>query len=223
MILKHYNLENEISFDDNAIWTLVCESPRQFSQLTHDFCVPSKQRDDGWALYDGKRLDVDKYVECLVDFHNTNINDKKSAGILLDKLKQLAFDEKHTVITHEVLSKLTSYLTELSIDLDFPTRVNEMDFGTILKSVSVSFLDEAENLCEKLMDYVTLLSRLTIIKLLVCVNLRSYLANNELESFFHHCEQCGIYLLCIESHCKEKLSCEKVLFSDEDMCEFFPS
>lgn len=222
MKLQHYNLENVIDFDESAVWTLVCDNSRQFAQLTLDFSGPSGRNNDGWKLYDGKQLDIAKYVMYLVDFHNVSINDKKSSNILQDTLKQMAFDESHTIVTHEILSKITGYLNELAADVDFPTRVSDVDFGTILKSVNVSFLDEAENLYEKLLDYVTLLSRLTVTKLLVCVNLRSYLDSNELEMFFKHCEQNGLNLLCIENRYKVKLNCEKILFSDEDMCEFFP-
>lgn len=223
MKLTHYSLENSIDFDESEVWTLVCDNSRQFAQLTHDFCVLLGRGDDGWNLYDGKQLDIAKYVMYLVDFHNVSINDKKSSNILQDKLKQIAFDEEHTIITHEVLSKITGYLNELVADVDFPTRVSDVDLGVVFKSVTVSFLDESENLCEKLMDYVTLLSRLTVIKVLVCVNLRSYLELSELELFFNHCEQSGIKLLCIENRYKIKLNCEKILYSDEDMCEFFPN
>ncbi len=223
MKLSHYNLENSIDFDESAVWSLVCESPRQFARLTRDFYAPSENTDGGWFLYDGKRLDLSKYVMCLIDFHNVGINDKKSSNILQEKLKQTAFDEHHTVSTHEIISAITGYLNNLTADVDFPTRVCNVDLGIILKSVGISFLDESENLCEKLMDYVTLLSRLTVIKVIVCVNLRSYLEIELLDAFFNHCEQNCINVLCIESHCKKKLNCEKVLFCDEDMCEFFPN
>ena len=37
MKLSHYNLENSIDFDESAVWSLVCESPRRFARLTRDF------------------------------------------------------------------------------------------------------------------------------------------------------------------------------------------
>lgn len=220
MILKHYDLENPIDFDESSVWTLVCESPRQFSKLTRDFCAPL-ENECGWMLYDGKMLDIAKYTVCLIDFHGASLNDKKSSGVLQDKLKKLAFDENHTVLTHEIISKITAYLNELTLDVDFPVKVSDVEFSTVLKSVTVSFLDESVNLHEKLLDYVTLLCRLTVTKLLVCVNLRCYLEYEQLVSFFAHCEQSEICLLCIESRIDKKITNEKILCSDKDMCEFY--
>ena len=221
MRLQHYNLENFIDFDECTVWTLVCESPRQFSKLTGDLRTLSKGN-DGWALYDGKQLDIGKYVTSLVDFYSVSLNDKRAMNILQEQLRQKAYDEEHTVATHRILSQLTKYLNELTESIDYPTSVSDVELSIVLKSVGISFLDESENLYEKLMDYVTLLSRLTTTKVLVCVNLRCYLELESLEKFFLHCEQNDVKLLCIESHYKTKLHCEKILYSDSDTCEFFP-
>lgn len=216
MKLTHYALENSIDFDASAVWTLVCENIGQFLTVTEDMSNQLNFRDGNWIFTDV----TTKQICFLSDYFGFDLNDKKNCNLLQQKLKESAFDEEHTLATHELLSAIERYLHLLGETVDFPTDVKDVDMSAILKSVS--FAEEHRNMFEKLIDYVTLLSRLTDVKLMVCVNLRSYLSHEQLRSFFKHCVQCDINLLCIESFYKTKLPNEKVLLCDEDMCEIFP-
>lgn len=221
MKLQNYSLETVMDFDVSDVWTLVCENPIQFSQLTQEAYSQAKGLVGNWTLWGEKPLDFGKTVVYLADYNSVNITDKKSANLLMDVLKRLAFDENHTVATHQLLSEIYGYIHQLSLDVDFPTAVDDIDLTQLLKSVNISFLDDAENLFERLTDYVTLLSKLTVTKVLMCVNLRSYLTRNQLEMFYEHCMRCDINLVCLESYFKETIKGEKLFVCDEDLCEFF--
>lgn len=223
MKLQHYSLENSIDFDSSSIWTLVCENPTLFWTLIDDFANQIDGDEGKWVLADIKELDISKNIFLVTDYHGLGLNDKKSSNILQQKLKALAFDENHTLATHEISSQITKYLHELAQDIDFPICINDVDLAVILKSVSVSFLEEYTNLCEKLMDFVTLISRLTNIKILTFVNLRSYLSKEQLQALYKHCNQCDINVLCVENNYKFILPEEKILLCDDDLCEIFPN
>ena len=223
MKLANYDLENELNFDASDVWTLVCEDPHQFVRLAESLFRQVKGEEGSWRLYDnGKSADIAKLAVFVCDYFSVSLTDKKAANLLQEQLKKLAFDENHTVATHEILSALERYAQLLSEDIDYSTSVGDVEFSQIAKIISIAFLDEAQNITERLMDYVTLLGRLTPTKLLVCVNLRSYLTEEELHGFFVHCIDCGICLLCIESSFKCVLPDKRVLVCDKDMCEFFP-
>ena len=222
MKLASYDLENEIDFDISDVWTLVCENPHQFVRLAEGIFRQTKGEDGFWRLYDnGRCVDISKLAIFVCDFFSVSLTDKKATNLLQDQIKKLAFDENHTVSTHEILSALDKYVHLLCEDIDYPTSVGEVEFSQIVKIISVAFLDEAQNIMERLADYVTLISRLTPTKLLVCVNLHSYLTEEELHEFFVHCIDCGVCLLCIESFFKKILPEERVLVCDNDLCEFF--
>ena len=223
MKLANYDLENELDFETSDVWTLVCENPHQFVSLTENLFRQVKGEEGSWRLYDrGKPADIAKFVVFVCDYFSISLTDKKASSLLQDQIKKLAFDENHTVATHEILSALEKYAHLLSEDIDYPTSIGEVEFSQIAKIISIAFLDEAQNIVERLSDYATLLSRLTQTKLLVCVNLRGYLTEPELHDFFVHCINCGICLLCIESSFNKVLPDERVLVCDNDLCEFFP-
>ncbi len=221
MKLLNYNLENPIDFEQSAVWTLVCESPHQFCLLTENMHKQADGQDGGWRLADAGKATFAKSVVYVADYFRIDVNDKKAVNLLQEKLKELAFDEAHSAATHEIIAALDRYVKLLSLDIDVPVTVGNVDFSQIGKIISIALLDDSCNILERLVDFATLLSRLTPAKLLVCVNLRSYLDNNELEQFFLHCMQCDINLLCIESHLRGVVANEKVLVCDGDLCEFF--
>ncbi|MCM1043367.1 MAG: type II-A CRISPR-associated protein Csn2 [Corallococcus sp.] len=220
----NYNLENAIDFEKSAVWSLVCENPRHFAEFTQDFYRQTRGQQGKWKLYDGSReLDVSKNVIYVADYHELAINNKKSAAILQDNVKTLAFDEKHLIQTNEILTNIAKYFINLTQDIDYPITVKDVDVSQLLKSVNIAYLEEYDNLFEKLIDYVTLLSRLTVVKVVIFVNLRSYLMLEDIELLFHHCRTQDICVLCIESCYKQKLAFEALLCFDEDLCEFFPA
>lgn len=222
MKLVNFNLENEIDFEISRIWTLVCENPKQFCMLTADLVKQVDGVEGDWRLVDVKSSTFAKSVVYIADYHNISLNDKKANSLLQDKLKSLAFDEAHTVATHEIISALDKYARLLSFDIDVPVSVGEVDFAQICKMIGICCLDDANNVLERLVDYTTLLSRLTATRLIVCVNLRSYLCLDELVKYYEHCMQNDINLLCIENSLRATVLHEKVLLCDEDLCEIFP-
>lgn len=221
MKLNHYKLENGIDFELSDVWTLVCERPSHFAELVGDIYKQAKGQQGGWTLCGEKSIDVSKAAVVVTDYFGLSMSDKKAANLLQEQLKKLAYDENHTVATHEIIAALQRYFYALTADIDYPTVVGEADFAQISKMVSVSFSEESTDLFQKLCDYVTLLSRLTFLRLLVCVNLRSYLDYEQLNLFFLHCMRNGINLLCVESKYTEISPNERMLVCDGDLCEFF--
>ncbi len=223
MKLINYDLENEIDFNISNAWSLICEHSAMFTSFTGDMCMQVKGQQGKWRLISGgKDIDFAKYAVYLADYHNMNLNDKKATAILQDNLKKLAFDENHIVATNELLTSLTMYFNDLTLDIDYPLTVRDADITILLKAISVAFLEEYDNLFEKLCDYVSLLSRLTSIKVIVCISLRSYLNSEQLSLLFKHCQINGISILCIDSSFKTKIKDEAIIVYDEDRCEYLP-
>lgn len=222
MKLVNYNLENPIDFDVSPVWSLICESPRQFCLLTEALYRQASGQDGDWHLVSAKSTNLGKALVCVANYYGVSVNDKKATALLQDKIKNIAFDELHSAATHEIISALDKYARLLSLDLDVPVEVSDVDFSQIGKIISIAMLDESTNMLERLVDYATLLSRLTSIEILVCFNLRSYLDVTDLEKFFSHCVNCGLNVLCVDSFFDKAAPNEKILICDKDLCEYFP-
>ena len=222
MKLVKYDLENAIDFERCPVWTLVCESPHRFCNLAQSIYAQINGADGDWQLLDVHKETLAKNAAYVVDYFGIELNDKKASNALQDKLKNIAFDELHTVATHEIIAALDRYAKLLSLDVDVPVTVGDVDFAQISKIISFAILSEGDSVLDRLVDYVTLISKLTPVKLVVCVHLSSYLEQNELQQFFRHCMQCDVCLLCLETHLTHILPEERVLVCDRDLCEYFP-
>lgn len=222
MKLVNYNLENSIDFDRCPVWTLVCESAHEFCKLAQSMYAQIDGADGDWRLVDAHNATLSKTAVYIVDYFGIELNDKKASNALQEKIKNIAFDELHTVATHEIIAALDKYTKLLSLDVDVPVAVGDVDFAQISKIISVAVLSEGDSVLDRLVDYVTLVSKLTSVKIIVCAHLSSYLEPDELQQFFKHCMQCDVYLLCLETHLTHVLTDETVLVCDKDLCEYFP-
>lgn len=222
MKLVNYKLENAIDFGDDYAFTLVCENADQFSDFAQSFYVQCDGGDGDWILTNGKELSLSKYAVTLLNYFDVSVNDKKIISKVCEQLRQNAYDENFTVKTHETLAMVERYLNDLLLSVDYPVSIGEVDVSQLLKSVNITLGDESDGLLGALVDYVSVLSKLTAVKLLVCVNLRSYLSDEKFMLFCSHCEQNQIRLLLLENHHKtQAVFSGKTLIVDEDLCEFF--
>lgn len=220
MKLINYCLENAIYFGDTTN-VLVVQNPTTFCKLLQQLYLQCNGLLGEWGLYQDKELPLSKHAVLLVDYFSVEVDDKKTLSKVVDRLKTIAMQAEYYQETCALLSAVNKYLQSVATEVDLPLSVEEMDVSQLLKSVSISLCKEKTSLLDKLVDFVSVLSALTTTKLLVCVNLKSYLTATQLSSFYLHCQHNSIYLLLIENAIYDKIEGETVLVCDEDMCEYY--
>lgn len=69
------------------------------------------------------------------------------------------------------------------------------------------------------MLYIDALVEFCDTKLIVMVNVKSYLNNDEFLELFKHARYMQVPIFCIESHETYKIEEEKIVIIDSDLCE----
>lgn len=81
------------------------------------------------------------------------------------------------------------------------------------------FVYKDKEYLEKLLLYVDALVEFCDIKIIVLINVKSYLNREEFFELFKHARYMQVPLFCIESHETYKLEEEKITIIDCDLCE----
>jgi CRISPR-associated protein Csn2 len=108
---------------------------------------------------------------------------------------------------------------------DFPCDIvtTKVSPSSILKSVGIEIRDSYDGQigeAEKILDYMELVREFDREKLFITLNMRSFFEDNVMESFLQTVVSHEFKVLMIENKAYERLSFEKRLTVDEDLCEF---
>ncbi len=176
---------------------------------------------DGRALVskNGKIQNFAKSVVLLDSFVLFDINQKPLLNRVAAALEKTAMLAEFYERSAEVLSLLESYLFDLSFgypcDIVFP----KLSIPALIKAAGVQIETDQSSLCAKVLDYMELIEEFDGQKLFVTLNLRAFVSETEIENFMHTALGRGCYLLMIENRDYRRLSIEKRLVIDEDLCE----
>lgn len=166
-----------------------------------------------------KPIELKKYAELISQFVPFEINQKDLINKLYGTLKSTAVNENYYHYTQTILSDVSKYIygitedTESELSWDMPE-----DIGGILKAFNVRFEDNDMSLSEKIVEYITAVNKYKGEKIFFFVNLRSYLTDREAELLFQNILLKKYRIICIENTEHTRLSSEKVVIIDNDMC-----
>lgn len=213
-------LELPIVLSEDYVRLLIVENPNLFWNFINQLNAQINGGEGHFALFsDGKELSIADTIELLYDYYNFDFNDKKMLGLLYKKI------EKEGIVYHfEKIYDANSYLSSLMInileDLPFKLTFDDITINSLLKAMSVKFENSFDSLEEKIICFINIIVALKRCKIIVFVNLKSILSDEQLLSVYHHCNLEKICLILIENSISRKiLQMEKTHIVTEDLCE----
>lgn len=227
MRLKISGIESEIDLN-NKINVLEIENKALFKNIVTKLndVINYKEEEADITLSDGEQvLDMNKYIQIIIDPFNIDFNSKDILGKLYGKLEQLnslesAINDEYIRITNELIA----YTRDLANDLTFDCNVAEkISFKDILKIVSLKIDgDQYQKLEDKIMFFIDLISEFELCKSLVFVSIKQYFTNEELEIIYKYAISKEVGIVLLENSSSEKLKLEHKVIIDndfEDFCE----
>ena len=109
----------------------------------------------------------------------------------------------------DICSKIEYYNVEYNL---------EYEWKSIFKLYNVRIGENYNSLCEKIEEYVKVLADILHIKLLIFLNIKEYLTEEEIDNLQKICFYKKIFLLLIESEERFVLDNEKTFIIDKDRC-----
>ena len=222
MKLVHPDLEGQILLDVKRPCEWIIESPNIFLKYVQELCFQAEGAEGKFVLSDEEEIALAKYAEILVNPLNVNINDKKVLNKLYAELSELSFREELYLETQKMLAELQEYFLKLEQVSDYSLETDlEIDIAAILKTAGVRIQSYADNFIENLCQYIDVMASLLGKKVIVLINIRSYINDNQLKQLIENVQYKEIAILFIEN--KERALPDGVYryIIDCDQCEIY--
>lgn len=219
MKLVHPDIETAFVFEDK-INVLNIENGAFFRELVEDLYSQINGFCGNFVLSDNETvLDLSKNAVILADFFNLDFSDKKMQNKLYSKLQTIVADKLQAessnlnLLFYEFFNKLNS---ESDFSLDY---CEETAITNIFKCFGLTFSVQELSFIEKLTRYIEILTQLLGFKLVVLINLKSFLSETELDLIYQFFTYNDIKVLLLENGAKQKNSSEFAVTIDNDLCE----
>lgn len=221
MILAHPQMDTVLEFDGSHVNTLVVEHPDFYRTLICDL-YGQLQGEEGKLILSekGKTLPISKWVELVDNCIHFELNRKSLLSKVCAAMERTAVSESFFLKTSELLCTLEHYVDELAFELPGDIVCEKCSVAGILKGIGVSIRDDYDDPLERLIDFMELVREFDRDKLFVLVGLRSFFADQQVELFLKTVLDHGYRVLLLDCVSREKLSSEKRLTIDNDLCEF---
>ncbi|MGL4990433.1 MAG: type II-A CRISPR-associated protein Csn2 [Sarcina sp.] len=218
--------ENEINFDENYVNVLEIQNKEQFKKIVYLVNLYSKEKEvENEFMYIENNYIVDSACNILVmnDFFNVESNNKKILKLLHEDIKKKYNDEFGEFDIRGKFNLIYKNIQEILIDYDYEFEYKlDIDVIDFLKMISLKFDEKNYDTPLKNIYFILdIISDFQISNLLVLINLKSFLDDDELTAFYKAVKQRDIAVLLIEGNIDKELKMyENKLIIDSDYDEF---
>lgn len=223
MKLVHFELSGILLDEKTEFMEWIIEMPEAFSEYVMELSAQIDGGEGRFVLSEkNKELDLAKKVDIIFNPFAVDINSKKILSKLYLELSALSKGEQMYVKTIELLRHLQEYMLDLEQCTEYILEFDkEADVSALWKAVNVHYETSDMDFLERLVQYIKILAAMTGIKLFVFVNLRSYLADYQIQELIKEMKYQDTRGLFIESQQKGCMEGVKQYIIDVDRCEIY--
>ncbi|MBQ7874732.1 MAG: type II-A CRISPR-associated protein Csn2 [Oscillospiraceae bacterium] len=221
MMLACYFLEKPIEFFENKISVIVIENQKLFRKAICEFIGQSEGKGGSFILSENfEPLEFSKKVAIIPDIFNIDFSSKK----ILAKINQEICEN---FSENEKFYKVRILLNEIGYDVisdsDFDLQFSEIEFfENIVKIFDFRINSDEMEFIDKVIEYMKFQRSVFGKEVFVFINLKSCLAEEEIESFYQWAFYNKFKVLLIESFQRDvPLKNENIVIIDRDLCEIY--
>lgn len=226
MKIKVFSFEEIIDFDDAYVNVLEVESPVLFSKLVHSFynLIAGNDGPEEIAASQGETLlRLDKDAMIVTDYFGFDWFQKSIQNKLLSSIQDMIqsdFDaaEKISRDVGNLMIDVSRILCEYDFSLSYKHNIGVQDLLKLL-SIKLDISSDA-NVLERLELLIDIIFELKICKLLVLVNVKQFLNQDDRRELIKYIKYKNINVLLLEQGLsKEKILDERIYRIDIDFDE----
>ena len=209
----------DIDIKENIPAILVLENCDAMTEIVEDLYNLCLIGEGNSVLSDGfKVLPIDKMAEVIVNPFSIDFNSKRIQSKLYSELLEatdLYVEEKA-----EIQTRIINYLDKLSYHVPYDMITNEMDLDLLrlFKMFEVRLDPQCNTLLERLVEYIKIQSRLLNKRLVIFVNVFSYLDGYATQELAEICEYHKMGIIFIESREPDIKIISRTYIIDNDKC-----
>ena len=220
MKLVYTELEKQLVFHENKVNVIVLENKLLFRRMINEFNQQVNGSEGGFTLSDNnKLLKIDREAILVLNPFTLDINSRKALTGLYNELGKLGMNEENYLKTCKVKGEIGEYIYDLLNQVDYALTFKE-DFclQNLFKALEIEFEVGSGDFLEHLVYFMDVCSKFQKVKILAFVNLKTYLADEELKEFYKEAFYRKMNLLLFENSIFKELPDEDVSIVDSDLC-----
>lgn len=220
-IYSPYQLEIDIR--EQQITVLTIENPKAYSEILSDLWNQKEGMEGKLILSENEKVKkISKDVDLVFNPFSLDCNNKKVLTKLHQELKELTNENllnESVEINKQILEYLEKVINQAPYSLDYEV---DFDVMNLLKIYDVRVDSLAENLLEKIVEYIKVMNRICNIQIFIFVGLKQYLTVNELEQLYEFVFYEHISVIILEAVFAKTINGEKGWILDSDFCIIEP-
>lgn len=210
------NLDVKMELSIEKINCLVIELPRLYREVVQNLQASIDEDNEEWIFSDNEKiLKKSTLLDVIDSLFYLDFDSRKIQGAIVEQAYRIATNESYFEKTKRLASDIEAYMYELDWELEYETKVNEIDMKNIIK-LGIGGIDKKENLVERLDDYVKISSRVLHNKVLVLLGISGWFDTDEWKQIQRTARYEEMYLLCIEN--RDVFAEENKIIIDLDGC-----
>lgn len=223
MKLAHVELECQMVLNNQGLFEWIVESPELFSKYVCEISSQINGSEGRFVLSENeKELALSKYAEIIINPFSLDLNDKRIQKKLYAELIELAKGEELFLATQEMKVALQRYFLQLEITSGYTLEtVPEIDVTAIFKALGIRIEDAEDDFFIRLLQYIRSMAELMGKKLIIFVNIRSYLNEVQVTQLLDLSSYNEIAMLFIENIQRDFSEDRKYCIIDKDGCEIY--
>lgn len=221
MKFVHPELEEQIEIGNYSVCEWIIESPELFSRFVTELFGQIDGHEGAFVLSEkDKEMPLSKYAEIIFNPLSVQVNDKKVQTKLYAELSELAFGSELYMQTMEMLGMLQSYFWKLEEQSLYELAIDDnIDINLVFKCLGIKVEDSTEDFFTTLLQYIKVQAEIMKKKLLIFVNLRSFINEQQLIELSKAAIYNEIEILLIENKQRDCSPERKRYIIDDDGCE----
>lgn len=217
LINAEWNLD--VQFKENMVNQVVIEEPQIYVAILSELYAQINGGEGKFLLSQGeKECSISKDMDIVINPFGITANCRKMQTKLQTELKEELsefFYSEYLTVQAEVLRLWEQVTAHLPYELEY---ADAIEMGSFLKLGDIKFVEETGDLLSSICQYIKLLQWLLNVKVLVLVNIKSYLTKEQIELLYQEAFYDKVQLLLIESREDYHLDSESVIIIDKDKC-----
>ena len=223
MKIINKNWQRKIEIEDNIIYTLVFENKKYYRENIIELINQHKGKEGSFILSnDNKEISFDKKSYIITDIFNIDINNKKVLSKIYGSLlKEIVEDiSSYNKLSTNIRVYFEKLIFNSSLEID---QGEEIDMSSLLKLGDFKIHVENDDILEKFVKFLKVLSELCGYKIIFVVGLHTVFTQEEIIEIYKEVCLNKINIINIEYQQFNNFSNENykeiVYIFDEDNCE----
>lgn len=225
MKLKILGLDHDLTIEESTVSVLEILDRRFFQKFILNLykMISGEEGEDYVTLFDtANPLTVEKEVFMVLDILNLYMNDKKVKKDLIVKLHDIYLQQAESIeLWNHIESNSIRLAENIMEEFSLPLEYDELEVSDFLKLLNfvVAPVDTG-SFTDHLMGFVDLVEAFNLYRVLIFVNIKSYLQDEEIVELYKYCTYKKVRLIIIEGTKQTNLlEYEKKLRINEDFTD----